>query len=72
MIAALKARVSNLISSGDAPTAFAPESELMQTRIRDNVVASLLSKVGIRNITRSLVFNVTVESESPVLNVIEN
>ena len=66
MIASLKARINGLISSDEAPTDFAPDSVLMQNRIRDNVVASLLGKVGIRNITRSLVFNVTVESQSPV------
>nr|WP_171048949.1 polysaccharide biosynthesis tyrosine autokinase [Sulfitobacter sp. BSw21498] len=41
------------------------ESDFQKMRIRDGVVQSLLSRVSISNIRQSLVFNVTVETESP-------
>ncbi|MCX8227150.1 MAG: polysaccharide biosynthesis tyrosine autokinase, partial [Sulfitobacter sp.] len=39
---------------------------LRKNRIRDNVTAQLLSKVSVSNIRQSLVFNISVETQSPI------
>ena len=50
-------------SSSDA---IAQDEVLKKNRIRDNVTANLLSKIAVSNIRQSLVFNIAVETQSPV------
>ena len=50
-------------SSSDA---IAQDEVLKKNRIRDNVTANLLSKISVSNIRQSLVFNIAVETQSPV------
>ncbi|MEL6667178.1 MAG: GNVR domain-containing protein [Pseudomonadota bacterium] len=51
------------------PTLTAAEQEaadiLQEKRVRDRVISSLLGKVQVQNVTGSLVFRITVTSESP-------
>ncbi len=65
MVKALIARIRSFVPSRGT-AAGTLDAELQKNRVRDNVIASLLSKVSVSNIRQSLVFNVTVETESPV------
>ena len=58
------ARIRAILSFGQKPgTALDPELE--KNRVKDGVVAALLDRVSVSNIRQSLVFNITVETESP-------
>lgn len=58
------ARIRAILSFGQKPgTALDPELE--KNRLKDGVVAALLDRVSVSNIRQSLVFNITVETESP-------
>ena len=75
--AALKRDLRGLVSGGvglfsgaddtaaPPPTPSADQQALRDKRIRDNVISSLLSKVGVQNLSGSLVFNITVTTTSP-------
>lgn len=55
--------IKGLLGSSGAPSDAATADPERQTR--DSVISALLEKVSISNVRQSLVFNVTVESQSP-------
>jgi len=59
----LKHGVKSLLGLAEAPTQL-PE-DLARQRIRDNVISTLLDQVSMRNVPNSLVFQVTVQTQSP-------
>lgn len=59
----LKAMVTSLIPSAPAPEL---PPDLAEARERDRVVSALLERTSIRNVPQSMVFQISVETESPV------
>ncbi|WP_126976656.1 GumC family protein [Frigidibacter oleivorans] len=59
----LKAMVTSLIPSAPAPEL---PPDLAEARARDRVVSALLQRTSIRNVPQSMVFQISVETESPV------
>ena len=66
LIGSIVGQLRSFIPSSVPPEGATLDPQLQENKIRDNVIASLLEKVSISNIRQSLVFNVTVETESPV------
>ncbi|WP_339637230.1 polysaccharide biosynthesis tyrosine autokinase [uncultured Sulfitobacter sp.] len=58
----LKSQIKSLVGLGAPATVLSPEQE--EQRIRDAVISKLLEAVTVRNVPLSLVFQVTVETES--------
>lgn len=66
MMATVMGTVRSVLPSGEAVIDPSENPELAEAKIRDNVIASLLGKISVSNIRQSLVFEVTVETESPI------
>ena len=66
MIGSVIRSIRSLLPSSNSGAEIINDPELVKNKIRDGVVASLLSKVSVSNVRQSLVFNVTVETQSPV------
>ncbi len=63
MIGATIAKIKSFVRPVDIQDT---DPQLKAEKLRNEVVATLLEKISVSNIRQSLVFNVTVETESPV------
>ena len=66
LLGSMIGQVRSFLPSSNANPDVMADPELAQNKTRDAVIANLLSKLSVSNIRQSLVFNVTVETESPV------
>lgn len=65
-IASTKSSIRSLISSSPQPQAVSQaEQDITDERTLERVTAALLRRISVSNIRQSLVFNITVETESP-------
>ena len=66
LLGSMIGQVRSFLPSSNANPDVMADPELAQNKTRDAVIANLLNKLSVSNIRQSLVFNVTVETESPV------
>ena len=64
LIGSTLSRIRTIMGLGQ-DTDIALDPELEKNRVKDSVVAALLDRVSVSNVRQSLVFNITVETESP-------
>ena len=64
LIGSTLSRIRAMMGLGQ-DTDIALDPELEKNRVKDSVVAALLDRVSVSNVRQSLVFNITVETDSP-------